>query len=90
MVFLTRMIGPVHFCLRYRDEFKAALDLTAQEEELDELFLSQLIQLVQELSVQPGRNGEVKKRTQQNQLWKLGVEEIDRRSEGPRADLFGS
>jgi hypothetical protein len=72
MVFLTRMIGPVHFWLRYRDEFKAALDLTAQEEELDELFLSQLIQLVQELSVQPGRNGEVKKKNATKPIMETG------------------
>ncbi len=60
MIFLTLVIGPVHFWLRYRDEFKTALNLSAPEDELDELFLGQLIRLVQEISAKPGSDHEVK------------------------------
>jgi AcrR family transcriptional regulator len=49
-VFLTLIIGPIQFWLRYRDQFKASLTLSEPPEALDELFLSQLTGLVKEMS----------------------------------------
>ena len=48
-VLLTLVIGPIHFWLRYREQFRMALNLTETSDELDQLFLSQLIQLVTEM-----------------------------------------
>lgn len=50
MVFLTMVIGPIHFWLRYRDHFKAILNLSEPTAELDALFLSQLITLVGDMA----------------------------------------
>jgi AcrR family transcriptional regulator len=50
MIFLTMIIGPIHFWLRYRDQFKASLDLSDSPEALDALFLEQLTGLVKEMS----------------------------------------
>ena len=50
MVFLTLIIGSIHFWLRYRDQFKTSLDLSDSPEALDELFLEQLTGLVKEMS----------------------------------------
>lgn len=50
MVFLTMIIGPIHFWLRYRDQFKASLNLSDSPEAMDELFLEQLTYLVKEMS----------------------------------------
>ena len=50
MIFLTMLIGPIHFWLRYRDQFKTSLDLSDSPEALDELFLEQLTGLVKEMS----------------------------------------
>jgi len=50
MVFLTLIIGPIHFWLHYRDQFKTSLDLSDSPEALDELFLGQLTGLVKEMS----------------------------------------
>ena len=50
MVFLTLIIGSIHFWLRYRDQFKTSLDLSDSPEALDELFLGQLNSLVKEMS----------------------------------------
>ena len=50
MVFLTLIIGPIQFWLRYRDQFKASLALSDPPEALDELFLEQLTGLVKEMS----------------------------------------
>jgi TetR/AcrR family transcriptional regulator len=50
MVFLTMIIGPIHFWLRYRDQFKASLNLPETPEAMDELFLGQLTGLVKEMS----------------------------------------
>jgi hypothetical protein len=50
IVFLTMIIGPIQFWLRYRDQFKAILDLSDSPEALDELFLGQLTGLVKEMS----------------------------------------
>ncbi|MBN2547679.1 MAG: TetR/AcrR family transcriptional regulator [Anaerolineales bacterium] len=47
---LTLIIGPIHFWLRYRDQFKAILHLPDTADELDHLFLKQLIQLMMEVS----------------------------------------
>ena len=50
MVFLTLIIGPIHFWLRYRDQFKTILNLSDPPDALDELFLEQLTGLVKEMS----------------------------------------
>jgi AcrR family transcriptional regulator len=50
MVLLTMVIGPIHFWLRYRELFKEALNLPESTEELDDIFLHQLIQIVTEMS----------------------------------------
>ena len=50
MVFLTLIIGPIQFWLRYRDQFRTSLNLSDPPEALDELFLGQLIGLVKEIS----------------------------------------
>jgi TetR/AcrR family transcriptional regulator len=50
MVFLTMIIGPIHFWLRYRDQFKSVLGLSDSPEEMDDLFLKQLTGLVKEMS----------------------------------------
>jgi AcrR family transcriptional regulator len=50
MVFLTLIIGPIHFWLRYRNQFKSILNLSDPPEELDGLFLKQLTNLVKEMS----------------------------------------
>jgi len=50
VVFLTLIIGPVHFWLRYRDQFKASLALPDPPDAMDELFLQQLTGLVEEMS----------------------------------------
>jgi TetR/AcrR family transcriptional regulator len=49
-VFLTLIVGPIHFWLRYRDQFKASLDLPDSTEAMDALFLDQLTGLVKEMS----------------------------------------
>ena len=50
MVFLTMIIGPIQFWLRYRDQFKASLKLSDPPEAMDALFLEQLTGLVKEMS----------------------------------------
>jgi AcrR family transcriptional regulator len=50
MVFLTLVIGPIHFWLRYRDQFKASLNLSDSPEAMDALFLEQMTGLVREMS----------------------------------------
>ena len=50
MVFLTLIIGPIQFWLRYRDQFKTSLDLSDSPDALDEVFLGQLTNLVKEMS----------------------------------------
>ena len=42
MVYLTLIIGPIHFWLRYRDQFKASLALSDSLDAMDALFLEQL------------------------------------------------
>jgi len=49
-VFLTMIIGPIHFWLRYRDQFKAALNLPETPDDMDQIFLEQLTSLVREMS----------------------------------------
>lgn len=53
-VLLTMIIGPIHFWLRYREQFKAILHLTETSEELDAIFIAQLIQWVLDLSPHKG------------------------------------
>jgi AcrR family transcriptional regulator len=53
MVFLTMIIGPIHFWLRYRDQFKTILNLNISTDDMDELFLEQLTDLVREMSRKP-------------------------------------
>jgi TetR/AcrR family transcriptional regulator len=50
MIFLTMVIGPIHFWLRYRDHFKAILNLSEPSADLDQLFLSQLVTLVNDMA----------------------------------------
>ena len=50
IIFLTMIIGPIHFWLRYRDQFKTILNLSTSADDLDELFLEQLTGLVREIS----------------------------------------
>lgn len=50
VVLLTLVIGPIHFWLRYREQFRTTLNLTEASDDLDQLFLGQLIQLVMEMS----------------------------------------
>jgi AcrR family transcriptional regulator len=50
VVFLTLVIGPIHFWVRYREQFKISLNLTESSDDLDQLFLNQLTQLVTEMS----------------------------------------
>lgn len=50
VVILTFVIGPIHFWQRYREQFKIILNLPQTSDELDQLFLGQLIQLVMEMS----------------------------------------
>jgi len=50
MVFLTMIIGPIHFWLRYRDHFKDILNLPEPAAELDRLFLDQLVTLVGDMA----------------------------------------
>ena len=50
MVFLTLIIGPMHFWLRYRDQFKTSLNLSEPLEALDAQVLEQLTGLVKEMS----------------------------------------
>ena len=53
MVFLTLIIGPIHFWLRYRDQFKSILSLSDSPDEMDDLFLKQLTGMVTEMSRKP-------------------------------------
>ena len=46
VVLLTMVIGPIKFWLRYRERFKIALDLKESLDELDDLFITQLIQII--------------------------------------------
>jgi len=50
MVFLTMIIGPIQFWLRYRDQFKTSLALSDSSDAMDALFLEQLTGLVKEMS----------------------------------------
>lgn len=60
-VLLTMVIGPIHFWLRYREKFAAALDLPEDPETLDRQFVEQLThilgEITQPLSPQEGHNG---------------------------------
>jgi TetR/AcrR family transcriptional regulator len=56
VVFLTMVIGPIHFWVRYRDKYVAALNLSQPAEELDRLFLEQLVRLVKEMATPPVDN----------------------------------
>jgi len=48
-VLLSMTIGPIHFWIRYRDLFKEALHLQGTNEELDQIFLQQYIDLIQKM-----------------------------------------
>jgi AcrR family transcriptional regulator len=45
-VLLTMTIGPIHFWIRYRNQFKKQLNLEGSIEELDDVFLTQFIDLI--------------------------------------------
>ncbi|NMB55646.1 MAG: TetR/AcrR family transcriptional regulator [Leptolinea sp.] len=55
VVLLTMVIGPIKFWLRYRERFKASLELKESLDELDDLFISQLIRIVSENSKKTDR-----------------------------------
>jgi AcrR family transcriptional regulator len=46
MVLLTFVIGPIHFWMRYRDQFQNSFDLAESREQLDDLFLRQFNQMI--------------------------------------------
>jgi AcrR family transcriptional regulator len=48
-VLLSMTIGPIHFWIRYRDLFKEALHLEGTDEELDQVFLKQYIELIRNI-----------------------------------------
>ena len=50
VVLLTLIIGPIHYWLRYRELFRSTLNLTESSEELDRLFLGQLVQMITGIS----------------------------------------
>lgn len=45
-VLLTLTIGPIHFWVRYRDQFKESLNLSESMDELNEKFIQQFIQII--------------------------------------------
>jgi AcrR family transcriptional regulator len=49
IVFLTTVIGPIHFWNRYREQYQATLDLPGALDELDHLFINQFTGLVNEM-----------------------------------------
>jgi TetR/AcrR family transcriptional regulator len=57
-VFLSMIIGPIHFWFRYKDRFAEILKLGASEEELDELFLEQLTSILARFFTPASRSGE--------------------------------
>lgn len=46
LVLLTLTIGPIHFWVRYRDQFIKALSLEQTKEQLDEMFIRQFTELI--------------------------------------------
>jgi len=49
-VLITMIIGPIHYWLRYREQFKEALNLPETLNELDEAFIDQLTGFIANLS----------------------------------------
>lgn len=59
-VFLSMIIGPIHFWSRYRTRFTEILQLTEKDEELDEVFLKQFSRILTGFfgePTQPGNGG---------------------------------
>jgi AcrR family transcriptional regulator len=59
-VFLSMIIGPIHFWFRYRSRFAEILQLKGRKDELDEIFLEQFISMLTghlKNPVPPGKNG---------------------------------
>jgi AcrR family transcriptional regulator len=50
VVMMTMVIGPIHFWLRYRAQFKETLQLDGAIDELDEMFIGQLMQTIAALA----------------------------------------
>jgi AcrR family transcriptional regulator len=49
IVFLTTVIGPIHFWNRYREQYQATLNLSGALDELDHLFINQFTGLVNKM-----------------------------------------
>lgn len=49
IVFLTTVIGPIHFWNRYREQYQATLNLSGTLDELDQLFIHQFTNLMNEM-----------------------------------------
>jgi AcrR family transcriptional regulator len=58
---LTMVIGPIHSWLRNREQFQKAIHFEETTEELDQLFINQLIQLVMEIARKPVESDSIKK-----------------------------
>ncbi|MBI9051127.1 MAG: TetR/AcrR family transcriptional regulator [Anaerolineaceae bacterium] len=54
VVLMTMVIGPIHFWLRYREQFKETLQLPDALDELDEIFIRQLLQVISMISSKEG------------------------------------
>lgn len=50
-VFLTMIIGPIHYWLRYRDRFKDAMQLPESPDQLDQIFVDQWIALIKNIAI---------------------------------------
>lgn len=46
VVFLSMIIGPIHFWFRYKSRYAAALELKAADQELDQMFLKQFSRIL--------------------------------------------
>ena len=54
VVLMTMVIGPIHFWLRYREQFKESLQMEGSIDELDEMFIGQLVQIISLLGKNEG------------------------------------
>ena len=55
VVFLSMIIGPVHFWFRYKSRYAATLRLKETDEQLDELFLNQFRRILMSFFDEPDR-----------------------------------
>ncbi|MBN2556485.1 MAG: TetR/AcrR family transcriptional regulator [Anaerolineales bacterium] len=61
VVFLTTIIGPIHFWFRYRAHFAEILDLKEKDDQLDERFLQQFGAILMSFFKEPGSGGSPKR-----------------------------